>query len=98
VSLGRQAPRPLSLALESFTAAAAPASTLARVQACWDTAVGPAIAAAAAPIAERDGVLSVRCQAAVWSAELELMSAELLGRLNAALGEALLHKLRCRVG
>ena len=78
MSLGRQAPRPLSLALESFTAAVAPASTLARVQACWESAVGAAIAAAAAPIAERDGVLTVRCEAAVWSQELELMAAELL--------------------
>ncbi len=98
MSLGRQAPRPLSLALEGFAAAVAPASTLARVQACWEQTVGPAIAAAAAPVAERDGVLTVRCEAAVWSQELELMAAELLGRLNAALGEELLHRLRCRVG
>ncbi|HXC23880.1 MAG TPA: DUF721 domain-containing protein [Solirubrobacteraceae bacterium] len=98
MSLGRQAPRPLSLALEGFAAAVAPASTLARVQACWEQTVGPAIAAAAAPVAERDGVLTVRCEAAVWSQELELMAAELLGRLNAALGEELLRRLRCRVG
>ena len=98
MSLSRPAPRSLSLALEGFTTAIAPASTLARVQACWEMAVGPAIAAAAAPIAERDGVLTVHCEAAVWSQELELMATELLGRLNAALGEELLHKLRCRVG
>jgi predicted nucleic acid-binding Zn ribbon protein len=98
VSLGRQAPRRLSQALESFTAGVAPASTLARVQACWEMAVGAAIASAATPLAERDGVLTVRCEAAVWSQELELMAVELLGRLNAALGEELLHKLRCRVG
>jgi predicted nucleic acid-binding Zn ribbon protein len=98
VSLGRRAPRPLSLALEGFTTTLAPASTLARVQACWEQVVGPAIAAAASPISERDGVLSVRCEAAVWSQELELMAADLLTRLNAALGEELLHKLRCRVG
>jgi predicted nucleic acid-binding Zn ribbon protein len=98
VSLGRQAPRPLSLALEGFTATLAPASTLARVQACWERVVGPAIAAAATPISERAGVLSVRCEAAVWSQELELMAADLLSRLNAALDEELLYKLRCRVG
>ncbi len=98
MSLGRQAPRPLSLAVENFTAGVAPASTLARVQACWETAVGSAIAAAAAPLTERDGVLTVRCEAAVWSQELELMAADLLDRLNAALGEELVHKLRCRVG
>jgi predicted nucleic acid-binding Zn ribbon protein len=98
MSLGRQAPRPLSEALEGFTATLAPASTLARVQTCWTAAVGAAIAAAASPAAERGGVLTVRCAAAVWSQELELMSSELLARLNAALGEELLHKLRCRVG
>ncbi len=98
MSLDRRAPRPLSLALEGFTAAVAPASTLARVQACWELAVGSAIAAAAYPITERNGVLTVRCEAAVWSAELELLSAQLLDSLNLALGEQLLHKLRCRVG
>jgi predicted nucleic acid-binding Zn ribbon protein len=98
VSPGRHAPRPLSLALEGFTATLAPASTLARVQGCWATAVGAAIAAAARPVGERDGVLTVRCDAAVWSQEIDLMAPELLGRLNAALGAELLHKLRCRAG
>jgi predicted nucleic acid-binding Zn ribbon protein len=98
VSLGRHAPRPLSLALEDFTATVAPASTLARVQACWASSVGDAIAGAARPTTEHDGVLTVCCEAAVWSQELELMSSELLTRLNTALGEDLLHKLRCRVG
>jgi predicted nucleic acid-binding Zn ribbon protein len=98
MSLNRPAPRPLSLALEGFTMAVAPVSTLGRVQACWANSVGAAVAAAVSPTAECDGVLSVRCESAVWSQELELMSAELLARLNAALGEDLLHKLRCRVG
>ena len=98
MSLSRPAPRPLSLALEGLTAAVAPASTLGRVQACWASSVGDAVAAAASPTTERDGVLSVRCESAVWSQELELMSSELLNRLNAAIGEDLLHKLRCRVG
>jgi predicted nucleic acid-binding Zn ribbon protein len=98
VSLGRRAPRPLSVALEGFTTTLAPASTLARVQSCWSSTTGAAIAAAASPIAERDGVLTVRCESAVWSQELELMAPDLLTRLNEALGEQLLHKLRCRAG
>jgi predicted nucleic acid-binding Zn ribbon protein len=97
MSLSRKAPRPLAGSLAELTATLAPAGTLARVQACWETTVGSAIAAAAHPIAERDGVLTVRCQAAVWSQELDLMAPELLGRLNTALGDALLHRLRCRV-
>jgi predicted nucleic acid-binding Zn ribbon protein len=92
----RPSPRPLSWALEGLTAALAPASTLARVQACWEGVVGGAIAAAARPTAERDGVLTVQCEAAVWAQELDLMAPELLTRLNTALGEDRLHKLRCR--
>ena len=75
--MSRSAPRPLSRALEGFTATLAPASTLARVQECWEVVVGSAIAAAARPVGERDGVLSVCCDAAVWSQELDLMAPEL---------------------
>lgn len=92
----RRSPRPISRALEGFTATLAPASTLALVQARWEGAVGGVIAAAARPIAERDGVLTVQCEAAVWAQELDLMGPELLARLNTALGEDRLHKLRCR--
>jgi predicted nucleic acid-binding Zn ribbon protein len=96
--VSRRSPRPISRALEDFTAALAPASTLARVQSCWEAAAGAAIAAAARPVAEHDGVLSVRCEAAVWAQELDLLAPDLLDRLNAALGAELLHKLRCRTG
>lgn len=92
----RPAPRPISQALESLAVALAPGSTLARVQACWEGVVGDAIAAAARPTAEREGVLTVQCEAAVWAQELDLMAPELLARLNTALGEDHLHKLRCR--
>jgi predicted nucleic acid-binding Zn ribbon protein len=92
----RRAPRPLSNALEGLVAALAPASPLGRVQSCWEAAVGTAIAAAAQPVAERDGVLTVRCEAAVWAQELDLMAPELLARLNAALGGDALRALRCR--
>jgi predicted nucleic acid-binding Zn ribbon protein len=98
VSSVRQAPRPLALAIEGLTATLAPPGALARIQACWTAAVGETIAAVANPAAERDGVLTVRCESAVWSQELGLMANELLGRLNATLGEELVHKLRCRSG
>ena len=55
--MSRFAPRSLSEALEGFTATLAPASTLARVQECWEAVVGSAIATAARPVGERDGVL-----------------------------------------
>jgi predicted nucleic acid-binding Zn ribbon protein len=101
----RIAPRPLSTAIRSLTAALAPATTLARVQEVWERTTGPAIAAAAKPTAERDGVLTVTCEAAVWAQELDLMASELIPTLNAALasldpklGEEALRELRCRTG
>jgi predicted nucleic acid-binding Zn ribbon protein len=94
--MSRAAPRAIGTALGELTSALAPATTLARVQAVWERAAGEAIAAAARPSAERDGVLSVTCEAAVWAQELDLMADELLGRLNDALGEEALRELRCR--
>jgi predicted nucleic acid-binding Zn ribbon protein len=94
--MSRRAPRPLALAVEGLTTTLAPATTLADVQEIWERAIGPAIAAAARPSAERDGVLTVRCNASVWAAELEMMAVELIGRLNAALGREAITALRCR--
>ncbi|MGH2912923.1 MAG: DciA family protein [Solirubrobacteraceae bacterium] len=94
--MSRPAPRPFSLALEGLTSALAPATTLAQVQQTWEQAVGPQVAAAGLPTAERDGVLTVTCSDAVWSAELELMGQDLVERVNRELGETLIKKLRCR--
>jgi predicted nucleic acid-binding Zn ribbon protein len=96
--MSRPAPRPLSSALETLTAMLAPATTLARVQGVWERVAGEAIAAAARPSAERDGVLTVTCAAAVWAQELDLMAGELIARLNDDLGEAAISELRCRTG
>jgi predicted nucleic acid-binding Zn ribbon protein len=67
------------------------------VQEVWASAVGSAVAAAASPTAERDGVLTLTCVAAVWAQELELMAWELVPALNAALGSELIRELRCRI-
>jgi len=88
----------LSVALENLTSTLAPATTLARVQEIWERAAGPAIAASARPTAERDGVLTVICAAAVWAQELDLMAVELIPRINDALGEQAIRELRCRTG
>jgi predicted nucleic acid-binding Zn ribbon protein len=94
----RQAPRSLSFALDGFTDGLAPATTLALVQRIWQQVAGPAIAEAGQPTAERDGVLTITCSDAVWAAELDLMSPELVARLNQTLGKELIRKLRCRTG
>ncbi len=96
--MSRPAPRALAVALQELTGTLAPASTLARVQEVWEGAAGPAIAASARPTAERDGVLTVICAAAVWAQELDLMAGELIPRLNAALGGERIRELRCRTG
>jgi predicted nucleic acid-binding Zn ribbon protein len=94
----RAAPRSLSPALEGLVQSLAPATTLARVQGIWESTAGPAISAAARPTAERDGVLTVTCTAAVWAQELDLMAVELIRSLNSALGSETIRELRCRTG
>jgi predicted nucleic acid-binding Zn ribbon protein len=97
----RSAPRPLSVALEQVARAAAPATLLARVQAAWPQVAGRTVAAVAAPVAEREGVVTVVCESAVWSGELELLARDLLARLNADLApdeEAPVGRLRFVIG
>jgi predicted nucleic acid-binding Zn ribbon protein len=90
----RLAPRPLSVALDRFTPALAPPSTLARVQAVWAEVAGAAMTAEAEPVSERGGTLTFECRSAVWAQELDLLSADLIGRLNEALGGPVLRRLR----
>ena len=83
--MSRRAPRPL-------------ATALARAQEAWPRVTGTEIAAAAHPVAERDGVLTISCDAAVWAHELALMEPALLDSLNAELGAGAVRRLRCRTG
>jgi predicted nucleic acid-binding Zn ribbon protein len=83
----RLAPRRLDSALAELSKQLAPATTLARVQARWPDAAGEAIAAEAEPVSERAGVVTLACRSAVWAQELDLLSADLIGRLNELLGE-----------
>jgi predicted nucleic acid-binding Zn ribbon protein len=96
--MSRLAPRRLAVPVEAFTAELAPATTLARVHQVWERVLGPAIAGSTRPSAERDGVLTVICESAVWAQELDLMGSELVARLNAELGDGTLRQLRCRSG
>jgi predicted nucleic acid-binding Zn ribbon protein len=81
----RPAPRALSVALEGVVREAEPATLLARVQAVWPEVAGPGLSAHAAPVAERDGVVTVACESAVWAQELELLGLDLLSSFGAAL-------------
>jgi predicted nucleic acid-binding Zn ribbon protein len=73
----------------------APETALGDVQRAWPQVVGPAIAAAAQPTAERGGVVTVSCSASVWAQELDLMSVQIIERLNAAVGSGRISRLRC---
>jgi len=84
------------MALDRLTSTLAPVSTLARVQEVWAEVAGPAVAAEASPVSERGGVLTINCRASVWAQELDLMSAQLITRLNAAIGAEEISELRCR--
>jgi hypothetical protein len=81
----RIAPRPLSTALEGVVGSAAPPGLLARVQAAWPAAAGPAVAEVTAPVSEREGTITIACESAVWAQELELMRGDLEARLDARL-------------
>jgi predicted nucleic acid-binding Zn ribbon protein len=85
----------MTFALEALRDDLAPATVLAAVQRAWPEVVGAAIAAEAAPSAERRGVVTVSCSAAVWAQELDLMAPAILARLNGRLGGAQIERLRC---
>src|SRR4051812_20425693 len=64
----------------------------------WEEAVGPEIAAAARPVALRDGVLTVHVRHAVWVQELHAQRQSLLRRVQRLAAGAVVHDLRFRVG
>jgi predicted nucleic acid-binding Zn ribbon protein len=78
--MGRRAPRPIGAALETVISGAEPATLLAAVQSAWPGAVGEAVAREAAPVSERDGV--VTGQSATWAQELDLLGAQILGQVR----------------
>jgi predicted nucleic acid-binding Zn ribbon protein len=73
----------------------APDTLLAEVQRAWPAVVGAAIAEQASPTAQRGGVLTISCSASVWAQELDLMSPQILARLNEALARGSVERLRC---
>jgi predicted nucleic acid-binding Zn ribbon protein len=94
----RRAPRPAAGALRQALGQAAPKTPLAAVQAAWAETVGERVAAAAEPVSERSGTVTVRCLDPVWAQELELMQEQLLERLRDRLGERAPRTLRFRAG
>jgi len=88
-------PRPLAEAFGALAEELRPDTLLADVQRIWSGTVGEAIAAQAQPTTERAGVITVSCAASVWAQELDLMAPQIIARLNAALGQDAVRRLRC---
>jgi predicted nucleic acid-binding Zn ribbon protein len=90
----RPAARRLAPAFERLADRLMPATLLAEVQRVWPAAAGPALAAAAEPVSERDGVVTVACGSAVWAQELDLLSERVVAALNQHLGRDAVRRLR----
>lgn len=82
----RRAPRQAADAIRAARDLAAPRTGLAAVQSAWESAVGERLAAAARPVSERSGTVTVECSDSVWVQELDLMQDQLLERLREKLG------------
>lgn len=92
----RRSLRPASAAMDDLAARLAPATVLGDVSRVWTDVVGEVVAAEATPTAERDGTLTVTCSSSVWAQELDLMGADIAGRLNDAIGRPAITRLRCQ--
>jgi predicted nucleic acid-binding Zn ribbon protein len=90
----RRGPRPVGLALDAVTDAIAPATVLAEVQRVWPRVAGERFARAAEPVSERDGIVTVACESAVWAQELDLLSERVITALNEAIGRPAVRRLR----
>ena len=93
----RRVPRPASEAFRSALRQAAPKTRLAAVQSVWEQVVGERVAAAAQPVSERQGEVTVVCVDSVWAQELDLMQGQLQRGLLDQLGEDAPSSLRFRV-
>lgn len=90
----RRTPRPVSFALEHVENDLEPATLIARIQRRWPGIAGSF--ASCTPAYERDGELTVDCGSAVQAQELHLMSELVVDRLNEALGQPAIKRLRPR--
>jgi predicted nucleic acid-binding Zn ribbon protein len=90
----RRQPKQVAAALHRVVDGIAPHTTLARVQRHWAEVAGTALAREATPVSERAGVVTIACRSSVWAQELDMLSEPLVERLNAALGEPAVVRLR----
>lgn len=92
----RGIPRPIGAAVTQLSESTAPATPISRVQRVWREVAGAGVAEHCEPRSERDGVVQVVCSSSVWAQELELLSVDLVARLNERIGTDLVRGLRCQ--
>jgi len=68
-----------------------------KLAACWETAVGPEIAAHAEPVDWRGETLEVAVDSPSWSQQLQLRCEEILAALEEAMGPEAPTALRLRI-
>lgn len=93
-------PQPISSLLESVFAGKPAQKRLREAKAWqfWEEAVGAHIASKAAPVAFRDGTLTVRVSGSAWMQQLSLMKLDIISQLNNAIGFPLVNDLFFRQG
>lgn len=93
-------PLPISSLLESVFAGKPAQKRLREAKAWqfWEEAVGSHIASKAAPVAFRDGTLTVRVSGSAWMQQLSMMKRDIISHLNDAIGFPLVHDLFFRQG
>lgn len=74
------------------------AGELIRVWQLWDDTVGTAIAANAQPVAFKGNLLLVHATSSTWIHQLQFLKADIISRLNAALGKPMIAELKFKIG
>lgn len=93
--MSKSQPRPVKFSLERLTPTLSPQTLLAEVQRVWSVAAG-AFADRTEPIYERGGTVTVACGSAVWAQELDLLSEQVIARLNSELGRDAVRAIRAQ--
>jgi predicted nucleic acid-binding Zn ribbon protein len=71
---------------------------LTRVWHIWDEVVGGTIAANAQPVAFKGDLLLVHVTSSAWIHELQFLKADIVSRLNAALGKPMVSEIKFKIG
>jgi hypothetical protein len=71
---------------------------LSRVWQLWDDVVGAAIAANARPAAFKGDLLLVHVTSSTWIHQLQFLKADIISKLNAALGKPMITEIKFKIG